>query len=333
VGPPERELPDTAWLHYQLYKNVKEAIATLPSRFRSETFIAGINTTDIHTLNTVLGAAIEEQVVLTLNSMRAFWDHEERYSLYSFVRQAQTFPDVLLKRSSDAPVREGEEPPENIILGIELKGWYLLAKEGEPSLRYETTKSAIAVHDLVVVVPWALSQVISGTPVVFDPYIEVGQYAADYRNYYWQVSRGLRGERGSRVIFLRPGMSPYPVKSDAINDEAEGDTGGNFGRLARSDIMNEYMAKMMDMRLCGVKIQYWLDFIKAFKEKSSEIQVRNEIERLTRRIRAAKTETDENSNSILEILAHLGRLANLPEEDEQMAARPVRRRNRRGTED
>lgn len=56
---PSKDLP-TEWEHYHLYKDVCEAIACLPIYFRTETHISGIMATDLHTLNTVLGATIEE---------------------------------------------------------------------------------------------------------------------------------------------------------------------------------------------------------------------------------------------------------------------------------
>ena len=176
---PSRELPATGWKHYQLFKDVREAISCLPIYFRTETHISGIMATDLHTLNTVLGATIEEQVVRTLNLIRNTWDPGEKYALYSFVRQAQTFPDVLLRKTSS----------DEILLGIELKGWYLLAKEAEPSLRFQTTAAACAKHDLIVVVPWVLGNVISGSPILFEPFIESAKYAAEYRNYHWQHIR------------------------------------------------------------------------------------------------------------------------------------------------
>src|SRR5580658_3324860 len=126
LPPPERELPEASWEHFALYQSVREAIATMPVYFRTETHISGILATDLHTLNTVLGATIEEQVVRTLNLIRRTWDPDGRYALYSFVRQPQTFPDVRLKKVGS----------EETLLGLELKGWYLLAKEAEPSLRF-----------------------------------------------------------------------------------------------------------------------------------------------------------------------------------------------------
>ncbi len=132
-APPERSLPLEDREHLDLYNGVREAVTSLPAYFRTETHISGIMATDLHTLNTVLGATIEEQVVRTLNLIRNTWDPNGRYALYGFVRQAQTFPDVLLRRIA------GDE----ILMGIELKGWYLLAKEAEPSLRFQVTEGAI----------------------------------------------------------------------------------------------------------------------------------------------------------------------------------------------
>jgi hypothetical protein len=70
LSGPSRDLPSTDDEHYQLYKDVREAISSLPIYFRTETHISGIMATDLHTLNTVLGATIEEQVVRTLNLIR-----------------------------------------------------------------------------------------------------------------------------------------------------------------------------------------------------------------------------------------------------------------------
>ena len=66
----------------------------------------------------------------------------------------------------------------DVALGIELKGWYLLSKEREPSFRYTVTPSACAPQDLLVVVPWHLKNVLSGEPVVYEPYIEQAHYVA-----------------------------------------------------------------------------------------------------------------------------------------------------------
>ena len=89
------------WEHYDLWQRVREALLAIPSYFRTPTNIEGMLATDIFTLNAALGATIEEQVVQTLNAMRSFWDPKKEYQAYSFVRQPQTFPDVLLRKKNE----------------------------------------------------------------------------------------------------------------------------------------------------------------------------------------------------------------------------------------
>ena len=52
----------------------------------------------------------------------------------------------------------------------------------------------------------------------------------------------MKGERGS--ITEPTGTGRYPVKGDNIADEATADRGGNFGRLARCGIMDDYIDQM-----------------------------------------------------------------------------------------
>ena len=267
-----RTTPDGG--HGRLYADVREAVASLPLHFRTETHIAGIAATDLHTLNTVLGASIEEQVVSTLNQMRNTWDPQDEYALYGFVRQAQTFPDVLLRRSSDG----------DVLLGIELKGWYLLAKEREPSLRFQVTEAACANQDLIVVVPWALNNVISGSPVVFEPFVESAKGAASHRNHHWQHVRVTELDTS---IQIPAGISPYPRKSDQILDRPVADRGGNFGRLARTGLMDAYIQKLHDVLLCGIKTTYWQDFLRTFQEGTAEAEARAALTRLRERIERA----------------------------------------------
>jgi hypothetical protein len=71
---PSPVLPSSTWKHNDLLHNVKDALVSLPSYFKTETNIEGISATDIFTLNSALGATIENQVVATLNQMRSVWD-------------------------------------------------------------------------------------------------------------------------------------------------------------------------------------------------------------------------------------------------------------------
>jgi len=293
--PPARQLPDSSWEHHELYRDIREAVAALPIYFRTDTSISGIMATDLHTLNNVLGATIEEQVVRTLNLIRRTWDPEGRYALYSFVRQPQTFPDVRLNKMSG----------DDTLMGIELKGWYLLAKEAEPSLRFQVTPSGCGLQDLVVVVPWVLGNVISGSPVLFEPFIESARFAAEYRNYHWQHLRKTTQDVG---IDSPEDVRPYPVKSDQISDKPRYDSGGNFGRLARSGIMDQYVAKLNDVPLCGIKAGYWREFLKAFQESTTDEQARAALERLRRRVLNTTQIPSEKAQAALAIVLELERL-------------------------
>lgn len=291
------------WEHFPLYRNICEAIASLPLYFRTETHISGIMATDLHTLNTVLGATIEDQVVRTLNLVRNTWDSQATYSLYSFVRQPQTFPDILLRQ-----VSSGE-----VLLGIELKGWYLLAKEAEPSLRFQVTAGACARQDLIVVVPWALGNVISGSPILFEPFVESAGYAAAYRNYHWQH---VRRTRQPTDIESPDGVTPYPSKSDQILDKPRADGGGNFGRLARTGMMDAYLQKLDHVQLCGIKTVYWREFLKTFQENTSDVRAREALERLRQRVQRGSDMPSSRAKAALAIIAKLEVLLDLDESGE-----------------
>lgn len=296
--PPQRIEIAPEEPHRELYERVREAVSAIPVYFRSETHISGIMATDLHTLNTVLGATIEEQVVRTLNLIRSTWDPRDDYSLFSFVRQSQTFPDVLLKKSST-----GE-----ILLGIELKGWYLLAKETEPSLRFQVTPMACAPLDLIVVVPWVLSNVISGSPILFEPFVESARFAAEFRNHHWQHVR----QSSDDVSIQTPAsVSPYPRKSDQILDKPIKDGGGNFGRIARTGLMDSYMARLNQIKLCGIDADYWRQFLKIFQENSSVESIRSAIERIRKRASSSPETSDPRMQAALSIIDEVERLVSL----------------------
>lgn len=251
---PELLEPAGSWPHYALYRRVLDAVYAIPAHFASRTVIEGIVATDLQTLNTVLGASIEEQVVATLNRMRPVWDPDGQYQQFFFQRQAQAFPDVLLK--SD---RNGQE----IILGIELKGWYLLAKEKAPNFRFTTTSAACAAADLIVAVPWALGNVLSGSPVDYKPYVVHARYAAEYRNYWWMEVRETQSDAS---ITSPTGVNPYPAKSAPVADRPASDRGGNFGRLARTGIMDAYIDETLNLPLSGIPARDWIDFLRRFEQ-------------------------------------------------------------------
>lgn len=271
--------PDRAWKHRALYDRVLDALHALPSRFRTSLRIAGISATDLFTLNTPLGAAIEASVVENLNNLREIWYPQHEYEMYSFVRQAQVFPDVRLETT--AP---GVPGADRILMGIELKGWFLLAKEGEPSFRYKASPLVCAPQDLLVVFPWGLDEVISGAPRLLRPFVEEARYAAEHRNYYWEVLRGVTGKAAK--VELSPVAQPYPLKGAQFNDEPLIDRGKNFGRVARGNLMTGFITELLEQPISGIPSKHWQAFLRIFAEgvaadvvERKLITMRNEAEK------------------------------------------------------
>ncbi|MBV8054987.1 MAG: hypothetical protein JO071_07080 [Deltaproteobacteria bacterium] len=150
-------------------------------------------------------------------------------------------------------------------MGIELKGWYILAKEGEPSFCFTASPRVCNPWDLIVVIPWGLSNVLSGSPVVYSVFVDLARYTAERRNYYWQHERQTSQDTS---IILAMGVIPYPAKSAQIADRPVWDAGGNFGRLARYGIMEEYVQQTMETELRGVPARQWLRFFKTYARES-----------------------------------------------------------------
>jgi hypothetical protein len=183
------------------------------------------------------------------------WDPDSTWRDHRFERRSQSFPDVRLVTRRRGTLTTA--------VGIELKGWYLLAREGEPSFRYAVSPDACADHDLLVIVPWHLKNVLFGHPVVYTPYIESARYAALVRNYWGEFVR--KAKTDPRVV-LAAGVTPYPAPKIAINDKAVADSGGNFGRVARQglDDLDRYVEETLMERVAGIEARHWITFFKAF---------------------------------------------------------------------
>lgn len=298
---PVWAMPDSSHHMYDLWERVQRALRALPFYFRSETMVEGIDARDLFTLNSALGATIEKQVVDTLNAMRAEWDPDDKYRLYGFVRQPQTFPDVRLQRVTDTGSAE-------VLFGVELKGWWLLSGEGEPSFRYSVTPLAASAWDLLVVVPWYLDRVISGTPRALPPFITGAMFAAEMRNHYWQHMRGSGNPVITPPAVITP--PPYPSKADKISDKPTSDSGGNFGRLARSRIMDAFVAETLDLQLAGIEARLWVTFFKTYAETATPPEVIARLERARRELARHGTSPEERSEldeafvAIIERLQH-----------------------------
>jgi hypothetical protein len=165
--------------------------------------------------------------------------------------------------------------------GIAIKGWYLLTKEKVPTFRYKVTPDACSVFDLLVVVPWHLNNVLSGRPVVAEPFTINAKYAAMARNHYWSVMRGSSADKG---IASPEGVGPYPRAGTEISDRPNRDGGGNFGRIARVEgLMDDYVASTLQTAIAGVPARYWIDFFAAFVDSRTDEDIGAAVkERLAR---------------------------------------------------
>lgn len=245
----------------KLYDNVKKTLFALPEEFTSSLQIRDFRATDLFTLNSALGASIEDSVVTGLNRLREVWDPDGEYAVYKFERQAQAFPDVRLV--TDVP----DLPTP--IMGIELKGWFAVAKEGEPTFRYTVNEDVCAPQDLLVVYPWVLSDVVAGSPKLLTPFVAEAKFAAQLRNYHWQNFRTSRGRNAG--ITLATHRTPYPSqKTDPSSDRADGDGPGNFGRVARYGLLDGFVDATHKHLAAGIPIAAWLKFFKVFSDSARD---------------------------------------------------------------
>jgi hypothetical protein len=252
-------------------------------------------------MNSALGAAIEQSVVESLNDLRPLWDPDKAYAEYSFVRQTQQFPDVVLR--TDNPAHAGSE----ILMGIELKGWFVLSKEGEPSFRYKINPDCCAPADLLVVLPWSFSSVVSGRPTLLEPIISEARFAAEQRNYHWTWLRGNPSGQPQSEREVAPAIHrvQYPPKSNQTSDKPISDGGGNFGRVARCGVMDEDVDARLQEPLLGIPTNAWRRFLVIFADGAQEETIRAGIGALQRSFETAELSVAqrERSAEVLEEIA------------------------------
>ena len=115
-----------------------------------------------------------------------------------------------------------------------------------------------------------LSDVVAGSPKLLRPFVGEARYAAELRNYYWQTMRTERG--GDGKITRATHQSPYPaVKTDQCSDRAEDDGGGNFGRVARYGLLDEFVKSIERQEASGIPVKAWLTFFKIFSDNARNL--------------------------------------------------------------
>lgn len=150
-----------------------------------------------------------------------------------------------------------------------MKSWYLLSKEAEPSFRHRVTSAACANHDLFVIVPWSLSNVLSGTPVVYSPFVEQAKYISEMRNYYWVNTRVKGNPKETDAIKIPDDIHPYPPANTPITDVPVHDGGGNFGRIGRvHEVLGDWTQRSLLADLAGIPAIDWIAFLKQHTESS-----------------------------------------------------------------
>ena len=258
----------------ELVERVVAAVHAVPFYFDSATVIEGVEAGDLFSLNTVLGSTIEVQTVAVLNKLRNIWDPDNKLANYAFHRSSQSFPDVRLVNALSLEA----EP----LIGIELKGWYVLTKERTPTFRYRVTPNACSEFDLLVVIPWHLSNVLSGKPIICEPFAINAKYAALARNHYWI---NMRETTLDTEIISPENVSPYPKASVEISDKPKSDSGGNFGRIARvSGLMDDFVSSTLRNPIAGIPAIYWIDFFAAFVDNHTRDSIERDVKAKLARI-------------------------------------------------
>jgi hypothetical protein len=155
-----------------------------------------------------------------------------------------------------------------------------------------------------MIVPWRLSNIMSGTPVASEPWVASARYAAELRNYWWQHVRRTSDPRG---IQHPSGVKPYPSKDMNILDVPEYDRGGNFGRLSRvTGLTTDFVAASTAQDALGIPIDHWINFLKLHSDNADpELVTANLLRELTA---TAQARSEEDARQVLSHLSELVRL-------------------------
>lgn len=285
----------------ELVKRLKEkTLPALPEFFKMDNSYSGIPATDLFSLNTLLGSTIEHQVVQALNRQRELWD-DGMWTDYHFVRHGQSFPDVRLEK---------HDSTQESNLGIELKSWFILSKEGEPSFRYKTAPEACSEYDLICVVPWYLDEVVSGKPIVMAPWIYGAKKASEANMYYWTYVRETKSNAtiAQRGFKERTNMEVHPAsKTNSNLEPLLSEKGNNFGRLSRTGLMNSYIEKILNTPLLGIPAEHWQKFFKMHADEITIINIESKLKNMvgTKRIESYKKVIEDIERILLNAPSNL----------------------------
>jgi hypothetical protein len=137
----------------------------------------------LNRFNNYVGQGIEELIGSELNgSLRGTWTTDGNLSL---VRNAVQFPDLYLIRRKE----------RRILLSVEVKSWFVFAKD-DITARFEAAPNIIRGGSLIVLVPWCMTNLVSGSPRLLLPYVGDAKALAERRDDVWKAGGGRQFAKG-----------------------------------------------------------------------------------------------------------------------------------------
>ena len=156
--------------------------------------------------------------------------------------------------------------------------------------------------NLSAVLGSAIKNVLSGEPVVYEPYIEQARYVAEFRNWWWANARETDDTLDQRQVNPPDEeVGPYPAPKTRTADQPVKDGGNNFGRVARlAGLMDDYTSSLRAQRIAGIPADHWTQFFKRHAEAKDPAAI---LDHLTRDLR----QSGLNTVQIRQSDAQLGR--------------------------
>ena len=128
-----------------------------------------------------------------------------------------------------------------------------------------------------------------------------------------QLSIVTIGGRRSGLLPLTPGIihpahpvHPYPNKADEVADTPVADRGGNFGRLARTRIMDDFLRASLRTSVAGIAAEHWIKFFRIYSEPRNDAKIDQWLER--RMDSVTRGATNQDARRVLQLFRELGRL-------------------------
>ena len=128
---------------------------------------------------------------------------------------------------------------------------------------------------------------------------------AEHRNFYWQESRKQRNKNPN--IRTPKDTKHHPDIRQEAADAAVEAKGGNFGRIARTNIINQYINSLKDRSYLGIKISHWIEFFRAVSDTSTDIEIERKIRMIREKVQK-REDQPEKSKIFLEIMELIEKL-------------------------